>query len=99
MRRLLLAAAFAAVTAGLPMARPVLAAPLGAYDSHHQWHDANWWFRNQPNWVGSHHPDWVQAHPEWRRAGDWDEQHQWHTKTWYVHNRHDWAAHNHPDWH
>lgn len=31
----------------------------GAYDQHHQWHDRDWWLKNDRPWVEHHHPTWL----------------------------------------
>jgi hypothetical protein len=39
---------------------------IGGWDKNNQWHDRNWWVRNDLNWVHEHHPDWARTHhPEW----------------------------------
>jgi hypothetical protein len=40
----------------------------GAYDTNHQWRDANWWHANDPNWANKNHPEWAAAHPEWNKS-------------------------------
>lgn len=72
---------------------------MGDYDSNHQWHDADWWHRNNPDWMYNHHPEWVRANPAWRNEGDWDDQHRWHDRNWWVNNNHrDWVEQHHPNW-
>src|ERR1700682_1515483 len=31
---------------------------MGDYDEMHQWHDAGWWWANNPDWVRQNHPTW-----------------------------------------
>lgn len=45
---------------------PAFAQPMGDYDNHHAWHDADWWHQHDPDWVTKHHPEWVEHHPEWK---------------------------------
>jgi hypothetical protein len=38
---------------------PLPASPAwGDYDRGHVWHDASWWWQNQPGWVRANHPEW-----------------------------------------
>lgn len=71
---------------------------MGDYDSNHQWRDADWWHRNDPEWMYDHHPDWVRANPAWRNDGDWDDQHRWHSRDWWFNNRREWVEQHHPSW-
>jgi hypothetical protein len=71
---------------------------MGDYDSNRQWHDADWWHRNNPDWTYDHHPEWVRANPAWRNDGDWDDQHRWHDRNWWVNNNHAWVEQHHPNW-
>jgi hypothetical protein len=71
---------------------------MGAWDSNHQWRDADWWHRNNPNWVYQNHPEWNQAHPAWTNDGDYDDQHQWRSRSWWQQNHPDWANQHHPHW-
>jgi len=100
-RRALLAAAVAlfAFATNLPLAGRALAAAMGDYDSHHKWHDANWWFHNNPDWISQHHPEWIRTNTAWRQGGDWDDHHHWHPRTWWLSHDRDWVKRNHPDWH
>ena len=70
----------------------------GDYDSNHQWHDADWWHRNNPDWMYDHHPEWANANPAWRNDGDWDDQHRWHDRDWWVNHNHAWVEQHHPNW-
>lgn len=45
----------------------------GIEDSHHIWHDSEWWHHNYPDWMYSHHPEWAVAHRDW-----WFYDHQYH---------------------
>ena len=50
-----------------PWPSPLPAAPnWGDYDNRHVFHDAGWWWQNQPDWARQNHPEW------W---GDFDEAH------------------------
>ena len=67
----------------LLIAAPVAAKPWqkawGDYDTHQQWHDANWWMQNQPNWVSSHHPEWTENYAAMKgQIGDSDRFHGRH---------------------
>ena len=67
----------------LTVAAPAAATPWqkawGDYDSHQQWHDANWWMQNQHDWVIVHHPEWTENYAETRgQIGDSDRLHAWH---------------------
>jgi len=43
----------------------------GAWDPKtNEWHDQDWWHKNNPEWAQQNHPDWWQNHKEWK------EQHQ-----------------------
>jgi hypothetical protein len=70
----------------------------GDYDSNHQWHDADWWHRNNPDWMYDHHPEWVRDNPAWRNDGDWDDQHRWHSRDWWFNNHREWVEQHHPNW-
>jgi hypothetical protein len=48
------------------LSAPAFAQHIGDYDSHHVWHDADWWHQHDPDWVAKHHPDWIKQHPEWK---------------------------------
>ena len=61
----------------------------GEYDQSHTWHDASWWWENQPEWVQANHPDW------W---GDFDEDHMWHPAGWWWQNEPAWTQLHHPEW-
>src|SRR5712671_2871684 len=54
----------------------------GEYDQSHTWHDASWWWENQPEWVQANHPEW------W---GDFDEDHMWHPAGWWWQNEPAWT--------
>jgi hypothetical protein len=62
---------------------------LGAYDDVHQWHDAGWWWANNPDWVRGHHPTW------W---GGYDNGHVWRPAAWWWQNNPNWVRHHHPEW-
>jgi hypothetical protein len=57
MAAITVAAAMMLAFAGPAAAKPWQKA-WGDYDNAQQWHDANWWLKNQPQWVISHHPEW-----------------------------------------
>src|SRR5579864_5300400 len=61
----------------------------GAYDEGHEWHDAGWWWANNPDWVRHNHPTW------W---GDFDQDRVWHPAAWWWDNNADWVRHHHPEW-
>ena len=67
----------------LMVAAPAAATPWqkawGDYDSHQQWHDANWWLQNRHDWVIVHHPEWTDNYASTRgQIGDSDRLHVWH---------------------
>jgi len=67
----------------LTVAAPAAATPWqkawGDYDSHQQWHDANWWLQNHDDWVIVHHPEWTETYAGTRgQIGDTDQLHVWH---------------------
>ena len=67
----------------LTVAAPAAATPWqkawGDYDSHQQWHDANWWMQNRHDWVIVHHPEWTENYAGTRgKIGDYDRLHAWH---------------------
>jgi hypothetical protein len=82
--RHILAAVVAAGALTLAMKSPAAAmAPWqkawGDYDSHNQWHDANWWLKNRHHWVTVHHPEWTDNYAAtYGRIGDSDRLHVWH---------------------
>jgi hypothetical protein len=64
-------------------AAPATAAPWqkawGDYDSHQQWHDANWWMQNRHDWAIEHHPEWTETYAGTPgQIGDSDQLHVWH---------------------
>jgi hypothetical protein len=61
----------------------------GDYDRGHVYHDASWWWQNQPDWVRANHPEW------W---GDFDEGHAWHPAGWWWQNQPAWTQLHHPEW-
>jgi hypothetical protein len=70
----------------------------GAWDSRYQWHDEDWWHRNDPNWVYQHHNDWNAGHPNWTNDGDYDDAHRWRDRQWWMHNHPNWVREHHPHW-
>jgi hypothetical protein len=67
----------------LTVVTPAAATPWqkawGDYDSHQQWHDANWWLQNRHDWVSVHHPEWTESYARTRgQIGDSDRLHAWH---------------------
>jgi hypothetical protein len=67
----------------LTVVTPAAAAPWqeawGDYDSHQQWHNANWWLQNRHDWVIVHHPEWTERYARTRgQIGDSDRLHAWH---------------------
>jgi hypothetical protein len=70
----------------------------GAWDSRYQWHDEDWWHRNDPNWVYQHHNDWIAGHPNWTNDGDYDDTHRWRDRQWWMHNHPNWVREHHPHW-
>jgi hypothetical protein len=42
----------------------------GAYDEHHDWHEADWWHEHNPGWMNKNHPEWAHEHPEWANANN-----------------------------
>jgi hypothetical protein len=71
---------------------------MGAYDNHHQWHDADWWHDNHPDWVHQNHPEWNESHPGWMKEGSYDDEHRWHDRDWWEQNHPDWVKEHHPHW-
>ncbi|HEY6419064.1 MAG TPA: hypothetical protein VIX59_08680 [Candidatus Binataceae bacterium] len=80
---------------------------MGAYDTGHQWRDANWWYGHDPRWVHENHPEWWGYHPEWHPyalvpapvvVGDYDEHHHWHDRGWWVSHNDKWVRAHHPHW-
>ena len=67
----------------LTVVTPAAATPWqkawGDYDSHQQWHDANWWMQNRHDWVIEHHPEWTENYAgTLGQIGDSDQMHEWH---------------------
>ena len=73
-------------------------ARMGAFDSHHQWRDTDWWHQNNPNWVYQNHRDWIEDHPQWMNDGDYDDTRQWRTRQWWRQNHPEWVEQHHPHW-
>ena len=71
---------------------------MGAYDSRHQWRDADWWHRNDPNWVYRNHPEWNESHPAWMNDGDYDDSHRWRNRSWWEQNHPEWVKQHRPHW-
>jgi hypothetical protein len=78
---------------------------MGAYDKNHQWHNRDWyqkndpdWQRNHPNWANNNYPNQYAntGHP--RGEGDYDEHHEWHDRDWYRDHRQEWVKEHHPEW-
>jgi hypothetical protein len=75
--------------AGTLMVAPAMAygPHFGEYDTHHVWHDAEWWHHNYPDWMYSHHPQWAvhydwwaadhRYHPGWFRSPFWRDHPMW----------------------
>jgi hypothetical protein len=85
----------AVISAGFLAAVPYVQAEehhgIGDYDTHHQWHDENWWRDHEPKWVQKHHPDWL-------ADGDWDKNHHWHDRAWWKAHDPKWVSEHHHDW-
>jgi hypothetical protein len=79
-------------------AASAFAREMGAYDSSHKWHDAEWWHKHHHKWMHEHHAEWAEHHPEWLNDGDFDEHRHWHDRDWWLKRRHDWVREHHPDW-
>ena len=45
----------------------------GLEDSHHVWHDADYWHERHPEWVYRYHPEWAMERQEW-----WEADHRQH---------------------
>lgn len=68
---------------------PLPPAPVrGDYDHGHVWHDASWWWENQPDWVRANHPEW------------WGDYYQgvWYPAGWWWQYQPQWVRVNHPEW-
>jgi hypothetical protein len=66
-------------TVAVPAAATPWQKAWGDYDSHQQWHDADWWMQNQHAWVIKHHPEWTENYAGTRgKIGDYDRLHVWH---------------------
>src|ERR1700719_322178 len=61
----------------------------GDYDDGHVYHDAGWWWQNQPDWVRQNHPEW------W---GDFDDERAWRPAAWWWEHQPSWARAHHPEW-
>jgi hypothetical protein len=71
----------------------------GDYDDQHQWRDAYWWHRNNPNRFYDHHDEWTSLDSRWRdQDGAFDGQRRWHYGEWWYNRNPNWVASNHPDW-
>jgi hypothetical protein len=67
------------LTIAVPAAAAAWQNSWGDYDSHLQWHDANWWLQNRHRWVTLHHPEWTENYAGTSgRVGDSDQFHVWH---------------------
>jgi hypothetical protein len=66
---------------------------LGDYDDQHQWRDAYWWHRNNPNRFYDNHDQWASLDSRWRaQDGDYDQQHKWHYGEWWYNQNPNWVA-------
>jgi hypothetical protein len=71
----------------------------GAYDDQHQWRDAYWWHRNNPNFFYDNHRNWASLDSRWLdEDGAYDQQHQWHYGEWWYNQNPNWVTSNHPNW-
>ena len=86
MKRLNLLLALIFCTAAMFMKTDAWAAPhehgdshnFGREDSHHVWHDAEYWHARHPDWVYRYHPEWAIEREEWWRAD-----HEYHPE-WFA---------------
>jgi hypothetical protein len=85
---------------------------FGQYDSHHVWHDAEYWHSHHPDWVYRYHPEWAVEHEEWwridhERHPDWFRNPFWQAHPVWRYGDYDrshiwrsyrwWHEHN-PEW-
>ncbi len=71
----------------------------GDYDDEHQWRDAYWWHRNDPNEFYDTHRQWASLDARWlNQDGAYDNQHQWHYGEWWYNQNPSWVSANHPQW-
>jgi hypothetical protein len=71
----------------------------GDYDDQHQWRDAYWWHRNNPNSFYDHHQDWASLDSRWlNEDGAYDGQRRWHYGEWWYNQNPNWVTANHPNW-
>jgi hypothetical protein len=71
----------------------------GDYDDQHQWHDAYWWHRNNPDRFYDVHQNWTSLDSRWRdQDGAYDRQRQWHYGEWWYNQDPNWVTTNHPNW-
>jgi hypothetical protein len=72
---------------------------LADYDDQHQWRDAYWWHRNNPNRFYDKHEQWASLDSRWRtQDGDYDQQHKWQYGEWWYNQNPNWVTTNHPNW-
>lgn len=50
----------------------------GLADSHHVWHDSQYWHERHPDWVYRYHPEWAVERQEW-----WELDHEQHPD-WFM---------------
>jgi hypothetical protein len=71
----------------------------GDYDNQHQWRDAYWWHRNDPDRFYDNHQEWVSLDSRWRdQDGAYDQQRQWHYGEWWYNRNPNWVIANHRNW-